>query len=349
MTKHRTLSILAALTICASAHGADVVLGPLSGLSWTGAGVARVAAFGGGGSTGPTLTLNAPAAGLTDRYVVLVSDASTPPNAVASDIAEVSSAPASALANLSVRTALAGAGDTLILGAVVGGAAKEILVRAAGPALRQFGLEGLADPDLELHGPAGILAANDNWPDSLSSIATAVGAFPFVAGSRDAGVSRSIQGAFTVQARGTTGGVILVEAYDVSGGTVSRLVNLSARNRVGTGDNILIAGFALSGTGTRQILIRGVGPQLASFGVGSPLQDPRLEVFDAAGRSLAVNDNWNTALTPTFARVGAFSLPPGSLDAALILPLTAGRTYTVQLSGADGGTGEGLIELYEVP
>jgi alpha-tubulin suppressor-like RCC1 family protein len=300
------------------------------------------------GSSGPTLAISAPAAGTIDRYVVRVSDAGSPPNAVASDVAEVSSAPASALANLSVRTAL-GAGETLILGAVVGGSAKEILVRAAGPALRQFGLEGMADPGLELHGSAGILAANDDWPGSLTPVAAAVGAFPFAAGSRDAGVSRSLQGAFTVQARGNSGGVVLVEAYDVTGGTLSRLVNLSARNRVGTGDDILIAGFALSGTGTRQILIRGIGPRLAAFGVGSPLRDPRLEVFDSGGRSVAVNDNWNVALEPTFARVGAFGLTAGSLDAALIATLTAGRTYTVQLSGADGGTGEGLIELYEVP
>ena len=299
------------------------------------------------GSNAPTLAILAPGAGTTDLYSVLVLDAAG--NGVTSDLAAVTSAPASALVNLSVRTRLED-GQTLILGAVVGGAPKPILTRAAGPALRAFGLEGLPDPWLELYtGGDRPSAVNDDWPAALAPVAKGVGAFPFPAGSRDAGLVQTLDGAFTLQVRGAGAGAVLVETYDAGGGTLSRLVNVSARNWVGTGDGVLIAGCALGGSGTRQILIRGVGPRLAAFGVANPLRDPRLEVFDAAGRSLAVNDNWDAALAAVFAQVGAFPLTVGGADAALIVTLEAGRSYTVQLAGADGGTGEGLIELYEIP
>lgn len=299
------------------------------------------------GSNAPTLAVLAPGPGGTDLYSVLVLDATG--NAVTSDLAAVTAAPASALVNLSVRTRL-DESQTLILGAVVGGAPKAILARAAGPALRAFGLEGLADPRLELYGGGELpRAVNDDWPAALASVAAGVGAFPFSAGSRDAGLVETLGGAFTLQVRGAGAGVVLVETYDAGGGTLSRLVNVSARHWVGTGDGVLIAGIALGGSGTRQVLIRGVGPRLAAFGVANPLRDPRLEVFDSAGRSLAVNDNWNAALAPVFAQVGAFPLTTGGADAALLITLNAGRTYTVQLAGADGGSGEGLIELYEVP
>jgi hypothetical protein len=134
-----------------------------------------------------------------------------------------------------------------------------------------------------------------------------------------------------------------------------RLVNLSARNRVGTGADILIAGFALSGLGTKQLLIRAAGPALAGFGVSGALPDPRLEVFDAAGRSLATNDNWGVSTgagsavsSSSFAQVGAFPFSAGSRDAALLITLNAGATYTVQVSGVGTSTGDALVEIYEV-
>jgi hypothetical protein len=154
--------------------------------------------------------------------------------------------------------------------------------------------------------------------------------------------------AFTVQAKGIGTGTVLVEAYDVTGGTTPRLVNVSARNSVGTGANILIAGFAISGTGTKQLLIRAVGPTLGAFGVTGVLPDPKLEVFNANGVSIGTNDHWPATLAPVMAQVGAFALTPNSRDAALVVTLNAGASYTVQVSGADGGTGEALIEVYEV-
>jgi hypothetical protein len=146
-----------------------------------------------------------------------------------------------------------------------------------------------------------------------------------------------------------------VEAYDASGGVAPRLVNLSARNFVGTNADILIAGFAVAGSGSKQVLIRAIGPALSAFEVTGALADPRLEVFDGTGRSLAVNDNWETAVgnnnlatNTTFSAVGAFPLKSGSRDAALLITLDAGASYTVQVAGVNNTTGEALIEVYEV-
>ena len=140
----------------------------------------------------------------------------------------------------------------------------------------------------------------------------------------------------------------MVEAYDTAGGILPRLVNVSARNRVGTGDDILIAGFSVAGAGSKQLLIRAVGPTLATFGVPSPLADPALRVIDSRGVTVGANDNWAAALAATFVQVGAFPLAAASRDAALLLTLPAGGAYTIQVSGVNNGTGEALIEVYEV-
>jgi len=298
------------------------------------------------GATTAALSLSGTSPTQLGSYAVVVANAG---GSVSSAPAKVEITTGSALANLSVRAALV-AGQTLTLGAVVSGGAKNVLIRAAGPALAPFGVNGMADPRLELYqgGGATAVATNDDWPTSLAGAFAAVGAFGFPAGSRDAAVSQRLAGAFTVRASGTGPGVILVEAYDTEGGLSPRLVNVSARNRVGTGSDILIAGFSLSGAGSKQVLIRAVGPTLAAFGVPGGLGDPALSVIDGAGAIVGSNDNWAAALAAIFAQVGAFPLTPGSRDAALLVTLPAGTTYTIQVTGANNTTGEALVEVYEV-
>lgn len=298
------------------------------------------------GATSSTLKLNSVSRSDEGVYAVRVTNSA---GSVTSNQAAVSVLPASALSNLSVRTTLA-SGQTLTLGAVISGGSKDILIRAAGPVLGKFGLNGMTDPKLDLfRGGASPAASNDDWNSSLSSTFTAVGAFAFDAGSKDAAIRESLNGAFTVQAKGTGPGAILVETYDVTGGTGRRLVNVSARNHVGTGDEILIAGFAISGTGIKRVLIRAIGPTLGAFGVDGALADPLVRVFDSRNTIVGSNENWENSLSATFSQVGAFPLAAGSKDAAIVLSLPAGASYTVQVSGADGGTGEALVEIYEVP
>ena len=177
---------------------------------------------------------------------------------------------------------------------------------------------------------------------------SALGAFAFDPGSLDAALLQSLSGPHTAHAKGAGAGVVLVEAYDAGSGTDLRLVNLSARNLVGTGPNVLIAGFVIDGTGTKTLVIRGIGPRLGEFGVQGVLADPSIEVFDVDNNKVAENDDWDDSLTDTFTALGAFDLTSGSPDAALITTLPAGTSYTVILRGADGGTGEALVEVYEV-
>jgi hypothetical protein len=117
---------------------------------------------------------------------------------------------------------------------------------------------------------------------------------------------------------------------------------------VGTGDNILIAGFVVAGTAAKTLLVRGVGAKLAEFDVGGVLADPILELYNADGQKIAENDSWNPVLQPIARSVGAFDLTPGSRDAALLITLSPGA-YTAQISGIGETTGEALVEVYEVP
>lgn len=134
-----------------------------------------------------------------------------------------------------------------------------------------------------------------------------------------------------------------------------RLINVSTRALVGANERQMIGGFVLSGSGTRNVLIRAVGPALAAapFNVAGTLADPALLVVDGrTGAAVAGNDNWGLPATNAIGlanaarQAGAFALPNGSADAALQLSLAPG-SYTAVVSG-NGGTGVALIEAYAV-
>jgi len=132
----------------------------------------------------------------------------------------------------------------------------------------------------------------------------------------------------------------------VESAVAGNLINLSARAQVGTGDNILIAGFVIAGSGTKNVLVRGIGPTLAEFGVTNYLASPQLNV-DNATQTIFSDTAWGggAALAATFAQVGAFALPPGSADSALVEPFAPGA-YTALVSGTSG-TGVALAEIYD--
>jgi hypothetical protein len=256
------------------------------------------------------------------------------------------------LSNLSVRAAM-GAGQTLTVGFVVSGGNRPLLVRGVGPTLASFGVTGaMADPRIELYNGQTVVTQNDNWANNatLSATAASLGAFALLPNSLDAALQQDVDGSRTVQLKGTGAGVALVELYDAGSGNASRLINVSALNQVGTGENILIFGFVINGTGTKRLLIRGVGPTLATtFGINGALANPRFELFrTGSNTAIASNDDWDASLASTFTAVGAFPLTAGSRDAALVTSL-APDAYTVQVSGVNNGTGQALVEIYEVP
>lgn len=260
--------------------------------------------------------------------------------------------PASRISNLSVRTPLAN-GQSLIVGFVVKDSAA-LLLRAVGPTLGAFGLTGvMADPRLAVYRGSAIVAQNEDWggTSELSATSASVGAFALPAGSRDAALRYSTEGGSRslLVSGNNGGGIVLVELYDSGGNEASRLANVSARNHVGQGDDILILGFVVSGSADKRLLIRGIGPTLSSFGVTGALSDPRLVIYSTrSSTAVASNDNWDSSLSSSFDAVAAFRLSPGTLDAALITTLPPGA-YTAQLSGVNNSTGEALVEIYELP
>lgn len=155
----------------------------------------------------------------------------------------------------------------------------------------------------------------------------------------------------------TAGGVAFPSAVarvavtGVQNSDASRIANLSIRTRAGSEAQTLIVGFVVGGagtSGTKPLLVRGIGPTLTDFGVGGALADPKLELYDARPVKLFENDNWNAADAATFAGVGAFALPAGSRDAAIYQGALPSATYSVQVSGAGAATGVALAEIYDV-
>ncbi len=121
--------------------------------------------------------------------------------------------------------------------------------------------------------------------------------------------------------------------------------NLSSRAHVFTGEQILIAGFIIEGSENKTILIRGLGPSLAAFGVPGPLADPRLALYDSSANLIAANDNWKDSQQAQIQATGL--APPNDLESA-ILALLAPGTYTAFLQGKGATTGIGLAEIYDV-
>jgi len=217
----------------------------------------------------------------------------------------------------------------------------------------------LTTPQLTLLDSAGnTLQTATAWSGSeaLTTAFQSVGAFALVSGSADSALEVNVSaGAYTSQVAGVGGttGLALAEIYDGDpASTGASLVNLSARGNVGTGAAIIIAGFVVEGDQPVNVLLRGVGPTLgaAPFGLSGVLAAPQIQLYNSAGDVIQSNTGWadSAALAAAAAEAGAFALAAGSADAAMVASLPAG-SYTLQLSGQDGGSGIALVEVYLLP
>ena len=268
---------------------------------------------------------------------------------------------ASRLVNLSVRASAGSDADGLIVGFVVDGTAnKQVLIRGIGPSLSDFGVIGaLSDPKLALYAGSNLTASNDDWITNenallIEGVSAGVGAFGLRERGADAVLMTTLKsGAYTAQvsSKDASSGVALVEVYDTAVAAAgSRLVNLSVRSKVGGTAEAPNVGFVIAGTTPKRVLIRAVGPTLRTFGVTDAIADPQLEVYRGS-TIVEQNDNWGggEVYSGIFSRVGAFGFAdPESRDAVLFTVLEPGA-YTVVVSGANGTSGVGLVELYEVP
>jgi hypothetical protein len=270
---------------------------------------------------------------------------------------------ASSISNLSARSEAGVNDNTLTPSFVIEGTQpKRIIIRAIGPTLKDFGLTNtIPDPLINVFNNKQVaVAGNDNWGSvvnltDLSDTSNRLGAFQLKAGSKDAALLLTLNpGAYTVQVTDSKNTVApaMAEVYDADEGTgTSRLSNMALRGKVGSGDSTMIVGFVISGSSPRTILIRGIGPGLAKFGVTGTLADPVLKLFtQGSDTPIKTNDNWggDASVIAAASKTGAFELDANSKDACLLVSLDPG-VYTAHLVSADSSTGVGLLELYLMP
>jgi Protein of unknown function (DUF4038)/Putative collagen-binding domain of a collagenase len=272
-------------------------------------------------------------------------------------------APAAQAINLSTRMRVqsgdnAGIGGFIITGSPSAtssgpsGAPKHVLLRAIGPSLTQSGVpDALADPVLELHGPgAFVTITNDNWRDDpvqeAAILATGIPPTNDLESAIDATLN---PGAYTAVVRGknNTSGVALIEVYDLSLAIPAKLANISTRAFVNPGDDIVIAGFILgSHSGDDRIVVRGIGPSLAAFGVPNALANPTLELRDGNGALLIANNDWQDDPAQGAELTAAGLAPTNNLESGIAATFPPGL-YTALLGGLNNGTGVGLVEVYD--
>lgn len=277
--------------------------------------------------------------------------------------------PVARFVNVSSRVHVVGGSDGATVGFVItGNAPKPVLLRAVGESLAPFGVtDGLVGPTLTLYAAKGVkVAANTGWGDDagIATAGSAVGAFALTPGKSDAALLVTLApGAYTAQVTSPNSGSVLLEVYDVAATEAvptKQLINISTRAHV-DGSTGVEEGFVISGDEPKRVLIRAVGPTLATFGVTDPVANPAVTVH-AGGAVVASDDDWGTAGTGSSGvtvatpaeiasaadAVGAFGLPAGSRDAALLVTLPPGL-YSAVVSGSAGQAGTVLVEVYEVP
>ena len=325
------------------------------------------------GATGPILIVPNATAAQAGSYSVAVTNSAGNVTSTAASLT-VSNVPVTSvgrLANLSILTTAGSGAKALTIGATIGGAGTSgslpLVIRAVGPTLATaFGLGGvLADPVISINnaGNATPFATNDDWGGS-AAIAAAFGnvaAFALPANSLDAAIVPAApglaSGGYTVQVtgKGSASGTVIAEIYDAATARTAatpRLTNLSTLTAIDPGANLAV-GFVIGGLSARTLLVRGIGPTLNSaFGIGGVMADPKLELFNnSTSAKITENNDWagDTSLVAASASVGAFPLANAATkDAVLLVTLPPGQ-YSARVSGADGGGGTAIIEVYEVP
>jgi hypothetical protein len=248
------------------------------------------------------------------------------------------------LLNISARANVGADDKVMVAGFIVtGDSDKRVILRALGPSLASVGLIGvLADPTLTLYDSTGrLMEANDDRlalpgvinpllpQDPSESLLTAI--LP--------------PGNYTAVLEGgnETSGVGLVELYDVEPGS-SGVANISTRGDIAAAGDLIIGGFIIGGADPTQVIVRALGPSLATFGVSNPLPDPVLELFDANGVLVEVNDNWRSTQEK---EIVATIPPTNDLESAIVATLPPGD-YTALVHDATHSAGVGLVEVYNL-
>ena len=254
------------------------------------------------------------------------------------------------LVNVSTRLVIQTGSKVGIGGFIITGTApKKVLIRGIGPTLTSFGVaNALQDPMLELHdGTGAVLTSNDDWKVPQQADIEATGFAP--PDDREPAILLNLQpGSYTAIESGKNGttGVGLIEVYDVDVLSTSQLSNISTRGLAQTGNNVMIGGFIVSGaSGSINLVVRVLGPTLASFGVANVLADPTLQLYDGNGNVIGFNNNWKDSQQTEIQNSGYN--PPNNLEPAIAVTALPGH-YTAIVRGNNNTTGVGLVEVYQV-
>jgi hypothetical protein len=259
-------------------------------------------------------------------------------------------APPGKLLNISTRLRVQTGDAVLISGFIITGSEpKTVLIRGIGPSLGDIGVpNALQNPTLALFQGNTQLEANDDWFETQSEEKRATGLQPVY--STESAILRTLDpGSYTAVVRGKndTTGVSVVEVYDLSATSNSKLANVSTRGFVETGNNVMIGGF-IAGHPTSAnvpVIVRAIGPSLAAFGVPSPLLDPVLALYDGNGTLIVENDNWRDTNEAAIAGTGL--APTNDAESAILISRPAGNTTAI-VRGKNGAIGNASVEVYRL-
>jgi len=203
-----------------------------------------------------------------------------------------------------------------------------------------------------LHTGNTILLTNDNWQDdpSQATLLSSNGIAP--SDPKESGIVAALpaNASYTAILAGKNGGTGIgtVQIFDLSRSADSQLANISSRGFVQTGNNVMIGGFILGGNGaTTRTVVRGIGPSLAQFGLSPLLANPTLELHDGNGMTIATNDNWQDDPVQATQLSNNGLAPSDPNEAAIFMLLPPGQ-FTAILAGKNGGTGIGVVEVFNL-
>jgi hypothetical protein len=294
---------------------------------------------------GPMAVASGLSEGVTYYFAAVAYNAAGFESQLSSEISYTPGTPTGGLVNVSTRARVTDGENVLIGGFIItGDVPRTIVLRALGPSLTRLGVAGAApDPVLTLFDSTGAaLASDDDWDQNdpaiiASGLAPTEASESFLMATLPAGAYTAVLGTKD------SPGVALFELYQLGSGAVSGVVNLSTRGRVGLGDDVMIAGFILTGEQVTRVILRAIGPSLSEAGISHPLADPELELRDGNGSLIFQNDNWRSDQEAEIVQSGM--APSADQESAIIATLPAGN-YSAVARGVGGSEGVALVEIF---